>query len=760
MQATDKDCDQEDGMCKDGTPDMPEKKEGPARKLSVRLDPQKGGAVTFLQSGGELSSQEEDIVRNVTDAVKHVFQNLGKELLPEISAAAEDRDYKRLCEVLEGSGFWGRVYFAPQDTLRQILDRIGPLPAGGLPAGQAKTLLEAKLFCADRLCDYTGLYQDIAGYLRKCGEETGEEYRQNLVLAQANCAAQEGKSELAYGLYRSVIETAEAPLILAWAHSGLAHTMDPLDPDTRYHEELAGSYFLQGGRIGNYIGIKLRCAGRVELTEPQNALKLLDDALEVCDPDSGQSAEYIMQIRLWKSKIYDRLGQEGSAMDEAETLVNTVDPRRCYGLEPLQIAGYNLLLFLEEKRGGADAGATQSARDRIESLERRLQTEDRAGYEARKRLTEVLRSGDAEQLKDLKPEIDACQEPLLDAVYIIAETVLTGSAFVEQLEQLERLRPYIGRDGIPPEVTALIAALYADTYLKNGDCEKALSWYKKALDINPFLWACRQNYAAILWNEKRWTEAAAFFAQQVARFGDQPHLLIVYGRALLETGNCAKALKILRKAQKLQPDAPMIAEYINRALDLCDEEDLEAESAGGQSAGAPCVTPEGVRQLLSEFSEYVRAEVRMTFWRRSKERAHVWRASPEQHGQTLLHTFVKSRYGGAVEVLEEAPAGAGRIDLYLRFLSGFTTVIELKMCGHGYSEAYSLEGIAQLQHYLENKKVHVGYLLVFDSRTRKYGEGIAPVYFAGDHIIFTSIADVRPFVKPGREREPREDTPV
>ena len=413
------------------------------------------------------------------------------------------------------------------------------------------------------------------------------------------------------------------------------------------------------------------------------------------------------------------------------------------------------MILIEEKRGNADSNFAQDARCNIASLEQRLQTEDKPEYEVRKKLIEALSSCDPDKLQSLKPEIDACQDPLLDVIYIIVNVLLSNAAFIERLEQLEQLRPYIDSKKIPLEVTALIYTLYADSYL-NCDNEKALSWYKKALDIDPFLWPCRQNYASILWNENRWTEAADFFEKQVERFGDQPNLLTAYGRALIETGNYGKALITLRKAQKMQPDSQIVSEYLNMALDSCSEDDLKAETANKQSieSSQVLITPEGFKHFLSEFSDCVQSEVRMTFWRLSKDKTHTWRAAPEQQGQTLLHMFIKSKYGDAVEALEEVGTGAGRMDLYLHFSSCFKTIIELKMCGHGYSEAYSLEGIQQLDHYLKSQKVHVGYLLVFDGRTRDFGKGIKSVYFVDDNIIFTSIIDVRPSIKPQKGGKP------
>ena len=77
-----------------------------------------------------------------------------------------------------------------------------------------------------------------------------------------------------------------------------------------------------------------------------------------------------------------------------------------------------------------------------------------------------------------------------------------------------------------------------------------------------------------------------------------------------------------------------------------------------------------------------------------------------------------------MEPFEEIVAGAGRIDLYLKFAGGLSIVVEIKMCGGSYSSAYAAAGEQQITHYMENKGTKLGYLLVFDGRTRDFGKRV------------------------------------
>src|SRR5262249_1289640 len=116
----------------------------------------------------------------------------------------------------------------------------------------------------------------------------------------------------------------------------------------------------------------------------------------------------------------------------------------------------------------------------------------------------------------------------------------------------------------------------------------------------------------------------------------------------------------------------------------------------------------------------------------------------------FLHIYLKARFQDRVDVFEEVGAGAGRIDLFVRLIGGLSIVVELKMCGFRYSTPYAAAGEDQILHYMDNRKTHLGYLVVFDARLDKHGEKLLSGS-AGQHTVIELLVDVRPRV--GRKKK-------
>ena len=138
----------------------------------------------------------------------------------------------------------------------------------------------------------------------------------------------------------------------------------------------------------------------------------------------------------------------------------------------------------------------------------------------------------------------------------------------------------------------------------------------------------------------------------------------------------------------------------------------------------------------------------MSFWRFNANSKHYeWVSYPERHAKQLLLTYLNGRFKDAILAFEEISAGAGRIDLFISSTLGEKLIIESKMCGHNYSEAYAREGLEQIVHYMDNKKAETGYLVVFDSRVKDFSKGFQPIEEFGRKTVLIKIADVRPYVK-------------
>ncbi|OGP51312.1 MAG: hypothetical protein A2Y79_03815 [Deltaproteobacteria bacterium RBG_13_43_22] len=154
-----------------------------------------------------------------------------------------------------------------------------------------------------------------------------------------------------------------------------------------------------------------------------------------------------------------------------------------------------------------------------------------------------------------------------------------------------------------------------------------------------------------------------------------------------------------------------------------------------------------LKACVEEFKSYIQSEKRMTFWQYEEAKNPKWISHPEKRAKDLLHTFLVGKFGTEILTFEEITSGAGRMDIFVITPTGEKVIIELKMCGRGYTSGYAQEGIEQLTHYMANKKTNLGFLMVFDARARDFSKGFLGTQAIDGMNITTTIADLRPFVK-------------
>jgi hypothetical protein len=137
----------------------------------------------------------------------------------------------------------------------------------------------------------------------------------------------------------------------------------------------------------------------------------------------------------------------------------------------------------------------------------------------------------------------------------------------------------------------------------------------------------------------------------------------------------------------------------------------------------------------------------MELWTKDESGARKWVPSPENVASRMLQNFLAGKFSSRIEAFTEVGAGAGRIDLYVLLRGGLRIIVELKMLGSPYSSTYAFSGIEQITHYMDNRECRLGYLVLFDARTRDWG--LHPVGRADApntvHILFV---DVRHTIKP------------
>lgn len=318
---------------------------------------------------------------------------------------------------------------------------------------------------------------------------------------------------------------------------------------------------------------------------------------------------------------------------------------------------------------------------------------------------------------------------------------------LEKLTQYEVLHAELERLGAEGEVCSPIRLAIAASLMDLDDFEGAAQWFRKVVDEEPLDAQSAKSLVDALWKAKDWGEAAIELERQITRYGKAPGYLFAYGRSLYEAGDFWGAIPALNKSMSMSRPGEDIHSAANelreRAFELVDNIPQKPMTF----IPAPIVTLDAVHTTLNDFAVFISNVKRMEFWQKGTDgKKSKWRPSPEQFGQTLLHTFLRARFSHNTQIFEEINAGAGRIDILAQFMGGLRVIIELKMCGAGYSGPYAQSGEEQICHYMDNEKVHTGVLLTFDARVRGNGDKLLRKVDSNRTITEVSI-DVRHTVK-------------
>lgn len=672
---------------------------------------------------------------------------VGPSLCEPIRVACGSRDHVGASDALTKALTAGLMtVFAPPLWL---LDELMMVDAGALEPAHAKQLHGVRADLAMAARRYADAEADIRALLE--GErwtlEAGA--RAGFTLAAADALSGLDKKELAFLRYRRVLEMDDLePRTRALAHHGVARALGG-DAEAISHERLASDAFLQAGDRIKAARCLVAVAHRLRYPDTKAALAALREATRLVEIESSPVGKAVLaDVHRKHASILVLVGELDAAAEMNDRAIAL--ERELVGANAEAHLGASLAQGVdiaersgnEEKRAALDKelDALQARRaDPASSLRDRLRTcGEVAADEAATLLAELKAVGDPDLIVTFH---------VMRALHMAAMDI-DGS--IEHLEEawstLKSIEPAdSGRE------EAVVEA-YACCYEEAKRDEDAYKWHRRVLALNPFNFRSRQNSAAFLQRSKRWKELAELAEADRARFGDLPGILTTLGQAWLELGRKNEALAILILArQKRDSPSRFNDELIARAAAAGAE-----LPAGGAEAPPPkrVVTRADFEGALADLALHVSHAQRMTFWqaattskRRGKGDGHVWVSKPERHATIVLRAFLASRFGLAIEDFQELATGAGRIDLLVIATGGLRLIIELKMCGDPYTQAYASDGIDQLRHYMGTKRTALGYLLVFDGRRRDFGKGLAETIPCDEGTIFVRFVDLRPVIE-------------
>jgi tetratricopeptide (TPR) repeat protein len=705
-------------------------------QFRFELDMDTGRAVGQQSTLHEDARVPAELAQRLHEVIAGSLGTMASEVITQIEQLIESNQLERAADFLTEQG----SLVTMSASTEALLAALQKLDAAKLDESRRRTFLLHRVSVAARSRQYALAEPDATALLREF-KDLPQEQRASLENIVAIAAAQGGQPETALAIWRRLMRTPERlhPGERAWVYHNISSALRADDPEAVRTARLAADAFLAAGQKKDALGSLMHLSDLLERQSLEAALKQYDAILALVDESSLLGKEYAAAVHHIKASGLMAARADESSLEEA---LKAVDLRRGLTGNDNELLSSLNLAAIAARRCGDDELA-----QKLETEAAQIQP--RASdpcFAIGRRLEELSGQWDAQKAQTLVEEARASRDPGLYAAVLVSVTMQDPQLdHIGRIRSLERsVTDVQGMGGKADDLEPAYLGI-AHFLAEEGDFERSAIWWRKVLDIKPLSLDARESLLHCLGKCEKWGDAAEFLADWMERNGETPGLLFAYGRSLLEAGNYSPAATALHRSAKFAEQEELKA----KATELRDR----ALDQGGQvQPDDKPLKPEGpvlrseVEEALAEFAHFVKSEKRMRFWSRQGDGSHKWVSSPERLAQDFLHTFLRAWFQHRISVFEEVDAGAGRLDLLLQFEGGLSAILELKICGANYPSAYAASGEGQIRHYMDNRKVHLGYLVVLDGRLDTNGAPLIAGTTGGQNTVLEVLVDVQPRV--------------
>jgi tetratricopeptide (TPR) repeat protein len=684
--------------------------------------------------------QLEALVQSVRSKIGSVLEEFfSSDGMQEITQEIERGDIASAVVIAKSALLDGRV------DPSELCKRLQALDANGLAP-------EVKLEVLDLIVGTSVLSYNFAGVLKEVGElqqliEEPTKLR-NLSVIKARGLLQKGNIEAASVINERLVEDPQCEAdFRAWALQGLAEARRGAPQSIDLHER-AGDAFLEAGKATQAVNNYLIAARALRHKDPDRAITLVDRATPLFDESNQAQLASLLHSR---TELLRSMGRFSDAMTSAQ---RALELRKSIANDESRAASLHLLSQVADELGD-ESGAEEYA-NQASALEA---TFDKAGS-LHLRTLEACQSGDSAKVHTAREEALEKGDVHIVAMCEIWLAVEGKGPIEDRVSSAEDARRRIRQEWLQDRDEALVEMALGELYRQHGDKEKAARAYLRVHQLTPENADTARIAIRLLFDVKRWHELVEVARVQLKLVGDRADLWGALGQALLALGSAESVAALLKARRLAEPEQQATLDnLIAKAVELPPEPPPVSTVAQRRAT-----TLRDLEINLLDFKHHVEADRRMGFWVRADKKketaeptlapdiaesrgsdaedAHVWVPNPESRAKDIAWGFLAGRLPG-VEILEEVPAGCGRIDLYVRLEGGERVVIELKMLGDGYSSTYAEEGFDQLCAYMDAKKTRVGYLLAFDARLRDQAKELFQAAETKERAISVVLIDVR-----------------
>jgi tetratricopeptide (TPR) repeat protein len=708
--------------------------------LNLQLDFDTGQMLATQDPLHGLAQENAPLGRSIFEAIAKRFKQVGTDLAGEIESFLAKDDLSGSAAVLKQSQEAGSFMLSIGPELLAVLVKID---VAKLSDDDRRIVRHSRLAVAHRLHRYDIAAVDAEAVLTTEGATLKPDEAADLKMILGLDALKRGNKETALSIWRGLLAE-PSPLSnerRGWAWRNISLALESTDPEAARAAKHSADAFLQAGKKDDAAKSLKRVVDILLHAEPSKALHVLDEVLSLLEREGLRDRHLLAAVHHTRANHLAQLGRHKEALADAFAAASLL--RGLFGAESHFASSLYLASVEANALGNVDDAAAYKA-----EADKLVNDLSITQFQLAERLSKLFQSYDQETAEALVREaMDRGLPDIVAGVRIAHSMLAPGLSDAARLDSLESGLRELESSGKRVALREVVRLALGRQLRAMHRPERAALQFEKALESDPLNAEARDNLLDCLWELERWEDAAALLEVEIKRRGELPGLLFAYGKSLFSSGDISGAIPPLTKAGKLALDEGLkeAAETLReRALDLGGT--VYSAQPAKEEFGP--VTREELEKALSRFVDFIGADKRMGFWRRTDGK-RVWTERPERRGQDLLHAFLKATFRERIQIFEELDTGAGRLDLYVQLAGGLSVILELKMCGYGYSSAYAAAGEPQITHYMTHRKTRLGYLVVFDAR-RDFAAPLLPDEKDGATIKVIFI-DVRPTVKPDDE---------
>lgn len=645
-------------------------------------------------------SESDTITENLSNAIKNSLLNLFRTDPEKLELALHNNSDSDFVDALS--------HYQEEDS--SIRKKIYSLVNQSLKNKSWKKSYLKILVRTGTLAENSKDFSIARGYLKEALQQKMDiDIRVSVKLAYANCYAKEGRLETAIQIYKDILDTNLKKVDfgnVAWCHHNLGTALiesKNIDEGV-FHFREASRIRAANKKIGEPCKTLGILAHSLELLDVQYSLSLYDEICTTLDSDISSSevirnrahAHYgAARLRCLELELYEQALKD---INQAIPLLqHFIEDRDC-------LAGaLNIKAICLNKIGCSEMGEEViSKRDKLLLT---LPNLDSAHLDNKN--------------KDIEDDKIRRKIIFMENLEKLANTPENELLFFieEQIDILEQ-----DKDSTSKIVQAYLLSFYGEKLIRKAQYSIAIDYFSRAKALYPSFIKNNILLSMSLYNNQNYSEAIQISLDLVKKHPAISYGFYIAGLSFYKIGDFFLAEQMFESAIQLNPNLDQINDYLeNTKKAIREQRVLGVQQVSNYKANIFPSTHDRFLDYLQGFKSRCQKNSD-AFWKSYSNQEFI--QNPENIGRALLTQDLQAIINNA-NIYKETVLAGGRIDLIINIL-GNEFIVELKICGNGYSKTYAEGGFEQLKSYMNVRDAKRSYLVVFDARMRQDGEKSLP----------------------------------